>query len=131
MHYNRAARDAWLSVSERSFSCSKAGATAALAYIFDDLHMGGSIRFPADKRKESQALEAAIELSLLSGEPDIAMDLRAFNGRPNNPGLDAFWNKSQELLQEFTRVDDRRHGVGLCPYMYVVYVVGLRLHWSL
>ena len=74
---------------------------------------------PKDRTSDFQRPQLAAELALLTQDEDIAMDLRTLNGIPNNREFDPFWAKAQLLLEEFKKVDDRRHGamfVGFCYY---------------
>ena len=60
-----------------------------------------------------QGPQSAAELALLSQDEDICLDLRYLNSRPSDPAFDAFWAKAGVLLEEYRRVDDRRHGKSL------------------
>lgn len=51
--------------------------------------------------------EEAFELD----EPDILLDLRGLNGKPNATAFDKFWEELSAYLEEITpAVDDHRHG---------------------
>lgn len=69
--------------------------------------------FPRDRAVVLQGPQSAAELALLSQDEDICLDLRYLNGRPSDPAFDAFWAKAGVLLEEYRRVDDRRHGKSL------------------
>ena len=44
-------------------------------------------------------------------DPDIVLDLRRLNGKPNSTTFDAFWSELQFYLDEINlAVDERRHG---------------------
>ena len=44
-------------------------------------------------------------------EPEILLDMRKLNGKPNSTTFDAFWNEVALYVEELTpAVDDRRHG---------------------
>ena len=70
----------------------------------------GGVRFPRDRTQDNQAPQQAAEMALLSQDPDIGNDLRRLNGRAIDPVFDPFWAKAQEILEEYKRVHDRRHG---------------------
>ena len=59
--------------------------------------------------------------ALASRDPDIIQDLRALNGRPKSDLFDAFWAELAKLVQEHSRVDDRRHG--LISYLPVAHSI--------
>lgn len=59
--------------------------------------------------ENSQRIDDIIELFLHSGDPDLILDMRAFNARPQK--FDSFWNGLSVLLDEFAAPNDRRHGV--------------------
>ena len=77
--------------------------------FFTGEHMSGT-SFPRDKSIDRQAPQLAAELAVLSQDLELGVDLRRLNGRPSDPGFDAFWEKANFLLEEYKRVDDRRHG---------------------
>lgn len=55
----------------------------------------------------AKLVEEAFELD----EPDILLDLRGLNGKPNATAFDKFWEELSAYLEEITpAVDDCRHG---------------------
>ena len=47
----------------------------------------------------------------LSDEPDVSLDLRTLNSKPNATAFDKFWDERSTYLVEIAlAVDDRRHG---------------------
>ena len=68
------------------------------------------VSLPSDRTIEHQVPQIAARLALLTQDEDIALNLRRLNGRPSNPGFDSFWAKAEFLLEEFKKVDYRRHG---------------------
>jgi hypothetical protein len=84
---------------------------ASVAYFTGEF--GTSISLPSDKSIENQRPQICAELALPTQDEDIVLDLRTLNGRPNDPAFDIFWAKGNFLLEEFKKVDDRRHGAML------------------
>lgn len=123
-YFNRAAKAAWLAVTLPMYSSRASALVAALQFITGEY--GCSARFPRDRTITLQAPQIVAELAVLSQDLDLGTDLRRLNGRPANPAFDAFWAKAQSLLEEYKRVDDRRHGeCNVCVFSLACYTLTL------
>ena len=107
IYYNRAAKEALLACTSPLFISNTSAAVAAFQYITGEF--ASQYRFPRDRASDRQGPQIAAEFACLCQDVDIGQDLRRLNGRPEDPAFDAFWEKAQFLLEEYKRVDDRRH----------------------
>jgi len=107
-YYNRATRNALLAVVSPLYISSKSALMATVTYFTGEFNI--SVSLPSDRTVDNQAPQIVARLALLTQDEDIALDLRRLNGRPSNPAFDSFWAKADFLLEEFKKVDDRRHG---------------------
>ena len=127
IYYNRATRIAFLAVAQPLYMSSKSALMASVKYFTGEYSV--AISTPSDRSIENQRPQIAAELALLTQDEDIALDLRILNGRPNNPAFDSFWAKGKFLLEEYRKVDDRRHGAFtfacfcLMPFVCIMWVV--------
>jgi len=107
-YYNKATRVALLAVVSPLYISSKSVLLATVTYFTSEFNINVSL--PSDRTVNNQEPQIAARLSLLTQDEDIALDLRRLNGGPSNPGFDLFSAKVEFLLEEFKKVDDRRHG---------------------
>lgn len=110
LYYNRAMKSAVCSLIKPLHIASKSAMVAAFQFITGQFNASAAVHFPSDKTLQDQRPIIAAELAMLSNDPDIILDLRSLNGRVSDPAFDAFWQKVDSLLEEYKRVDDRRHG---------------------
>lgn len=87
--------------------------------FFTGEHTIAFVRFPRDRSLQWQAPQQLAELAVLSQDFDLGADLRRLNGKHSNPDFDPFWEKAQFLLEEYRRVDDRRHGEYLFAILFI------------
>ena len=79
-----------------------------LRNIYRDLT--GDSSAAASKTQAEKQKEIALFVSE-QDEPDILLDLRVLNGKPNSTKYDEFWDEIQALFNEYeTAVHERRHG---------------------
>ena len=119
LYYNRAARAAWVACTKPLYISSVSAMVAALQFFTGEYTQG--IRFPRDRAVEFHGPQAASEFAVLSQDEDLGEDLRRLNGRPQDPAFDLFWSCAQRLLEEYKRVDDRRHGKR-CLLLYMIWL---------
>jgi hypothetical protein len=108
IYYNKATRLAFLAVADPLYISSKSALLASVTYFTGEFNIAVSI--PSDRTIANQGPQFAAQLALLTQNEDIALDLRYLNGRPTSTGFDFYWAKAEFLLEEFKKVDDRRHG---------------------
>ena len=66
-----------------------------------------SAEYSSESRVDERVTRALLDVS----DPDIVLDLRRSNGKPNNTIFDSFWSELQTYLDEINpAVDERRHG---------------------
>ena len=81
-----------------------------------------SSRTAAEKQVDERVTKLAEEAFEID-EPEVLLDLRKLNGKPNSTAFDRFWGELSTYLEEVTRaVDDCRHGNTL--YMPIAISVG-------
>ena len=118
VYYNRAARSAMLAVTQPLYISASSAMVACLEFFTGEYMT--KARFPRDRTVERQTPQIAAELAVLSQDLDLGMDLRRLNARPEDPAFDKFWAKACHLLEEYKRVDDRRHGESLPPLLHCI-----------
>ena len=66
-----------------------------------------SAEYLSEARVDERVTRALLDVS----DPDIVLDLRRSNGKPNNTIFDSFWSELQTYLDKINlAVDERRHG---------------------
>lgn len=72
---------------------------------------------------EGQVDERVAKAVLQTDDPEIILDLRRTNGKPNCTIFDEFWDELQSYLDETTlAVDERRHG----DVMHMPFAISIR-----
>jgi len=122
IYYNKATRNAFLAIAEPSYINRKSAVLTCVTYFTGEFNI--TIKTPIDKTSEGQRPQLAAEFALLTQDEDIALDLRTLNGRPKDPAFDPFWAKAKLLLEEYKKVDDRRHGA-LLLFLFLLLMVML------
>ena len=87
-------------VINKSFVINVSATQAMYEFITGDLMPSNALSFDS---------LAAARFALNFQDPEIIIDLRKLNARPNNDLFDPFWNKMAVVVER--RVDDRRHGI--------------------
>lgn len=79
-------------------------------------YLTGNSFSAANEQEESVDLRVA-EYLLKSDDPKLVLDLRKYNGRPQDPKLDPFWKELQQYLDEKSVVHERRQNeVSYMPF---------------
>ena len=92
----------------KKYSRTIAASKLVLRNIYQDLTEDSSAA--ASKTQAEKQKEIALFVSE-QDEPDILLDLRVLNGKPNSTKYDEFWDEIQALFNEYeTAVHERRHG---------------------
>uniref|UniRef100_A0A7S1X048 Uncharacterized protein n=1 Tax=Tetraselmis chuii TaxID=63592 RepID=A0A7S1X048_9CHLO len=86
------------------------GAAAANAVYSFIAAATGSAQLPMERSEDGRRALLAAHLVMLSDCMDLAYDLRAYNGRPDSGAFEEFWNTLADMVEEYKKVDDRRHG---------------------
>ena len=92
----------------KKYSRTIAASKLVLRNIYQDLT--GDFSAAASKTQPEKQKQIALFVSE-QDEPDILLDLRVLNGKPNSTKYDEFWDEIQALFNEYeTAVHERRHG---------------------
>ena len=92
----------------KKYSRTIAASKLVLRNIYRDLT--GDSSAAASKTQAEKQKEIALFVSE-QDEPDILLDLRVLNGKPNSTKYDEFWDEIQTLFNEYeTAAHERRHG---------------------
>jgi len=113
-YFNIATKIALLAVVSLLYISSKSALLATVTYFTGELNINVSL--PSHRTVDNQVPQINARLALLTQDENTALDLRRLNGRPSNLGFDSFWAKAEFLLEEFKKVDYRRHGA-LQPFL--------------
>ena len=78
-----------------------------------------SAEYSSEARVDERVVRALLDIN----DPDIVLDLRRSNGKPDSKIFDPFWSELQSYLDEINpAVDERRHGEAL----HMPFVISIR-----
>ena len=90
---------------------AKSHSKAILRNMYKSLTGDSSCSRSAAEKEVDERVARLAEEAFELDEPDILLDLRRLNGKPNAPAFDKFWEELSAYLEEISpAVNDRRHG---------------------